>query len=57
MKPKIKICCDDMRITVEGYPQHLKIMEGNVDNPILVRFSGHEISYCPYCGKGIEKCA
>ena len=36
-------CCDDLKITVEDY-KHITI------KGTTIRFSGHEIYYCPYCG-------
>lgn len=47
-----KICCEDLRITLEYYNQ-LKY-DGIVEGDACGRFSGHTIYYCPYCGKKLE---
>jgi len=36
-------CCEDFRITIEDY-HHITI-EGKT-----IRFAGHWIRFCPYCG-------
>jgi hypothetical protein len=43
----IKICCEDFRITKEDYA-HIYI---DID---IIRFTGHEIRFCPFCGKKIK---
>jgi len=40
-------CCYDFRLVVEDYKK-VNIKEGSV------RFSGSEISFCPFCGQKIK---
>lgn len=47
---KIKICCEDMKITHIDY-KHITFDGIYIDN---IRFTGHVITYCPFCGKKIE---